>query len=351
MATTQTTTIRWADETGLPAVTEAVYNRQLLTRAYPELLHARFGQRKPLKRRSGTSMVFRRYERLSTATTPLTEGVTPTGTSLDTTDVTATIKQYGNFLVISDLLDLVHVDPVISESSKLLGENMGESMDLVYREILNAGTSWIGVQYDDGGTPTLTSTRTNIEGCITKQALDYAINQLDRQNARKFTSLTEGANKENTWPLAPAYWAIIHPDMERDLYQTANSMLTKGTDFVPVEQYASQSQVMPTEIGKYRSVRFVTSTNSKIWAGGGATGSATYRRTSSLVDVYSCLIFARDAYGIVPLQGGSARTIVHRAGGNTDPLNQRNTVAWKSATTAAILNQNFVYRIECGSLA
>jgi hypothetical protein len=56
-------------------------------------------------------------------------------------------------------------------------------------------------------------------------------------------------------------------------------------------------------------------------------------------------VFARDAYGVVPLQRGSARTIIQRAGGNTDPLEQRNTVGWKSAGCAIILNDDWMYRV------
>lgn len=355
MATTQTTSALWASTstTSLKATTTAMYNRSLLSRAYPALLHAKFGQRRPLKQRNGTTMIFRRYNTLTSTTTPLTEGVTPTGTSLDYTNVEATIKQYGNFVVISDLLDMTHFDPIINEASELMGENMGDSLDLVYREILNAGTNALFIAVDGSGTEAFGAARVNVNGVLTKEGLDSAINLLDRANAKKYTTLIQGADKDNTYPVAPSYWGLIHPDMERDLYASAYSNLTKGTDFVPVEQYSMQTQVMPTEVGKYRSVRFLTTTNAKIWSavGGTTDDGVVYRGTAGTgCDVYSCLIFARDAYGLIPLSGGSARTIIHRAGGNQDPLNQRNTVGWKAATTGCILQQNNMVRIECASL-
>lgn len=353
MADLQTTATIYADESSIPAVTQAVYNKDLLTRAYPFLVHDRFGQRKPLSQSNGKSMVFRRYERLSLATTPLQEGVTPTGTGLDKTDVVATIKQYGNWIAISDLLDLVGVDNTIRETSKLLGENMGETLDVIYRDILCAGTQVLYVEDDNTGTYAAAGTAlTDVNGALCKQALDTAINQLDRQNARKFTSLVEGADKDNTWPLAPAYWAIIHPDVEKDLYNETAAGWTIGQDFTPVEQYSKHTDVMPNEVGKYRSIRFVTTTHAKLDVDSGdTTDVATYRSTSSSqTDVYHTLIFGQDAYGIVPLKGGSARTIIHRAGGTNDPLNQRNTIAWKSATTAVILNDYFMYRICTASL-
>lgn len=67
--------------------------------------------------------------------------------------------------------------------------------------------------------------------------------------------------------------------------------------------------------------------------------------------MYTTLVFGRDAYGIVPLNGGSARTIIHRAGGPGDPLNQRNTVGWKWAGTSVILNDEWMVRIESGTQA
>ena len=334
-----------ADAT-LPKVTHAVYNRTLLERALPNLVHQKFGQQRPLKRRNGTYMTFRRFESLDAVTSALGEMVDPGEADLTKTEITANISQYGNYVVVSDLLDMTGFDNTIQEAAEILGENMGESMDIVYREVLNAGTYKVIVTADDSTDTIATSgARTTVAGCITKKSLDKAINILARANAKKFTSLIQGADKDNTWPVAPSYWAVIHPDMERDLYLAASN-LTVGSEFTPVERYANQSQVVPGEIGKYRSIRFIASTNAKRWLNSGATDAA-YRTTGSGgADVYSCLVLGRDAYGIVPLEGGNTRTIIHRAGGTEDPLNQKNTVGWKSATTAVILQDLHMVRIE-----
>lgn len=340
MADLQTTATIYADESSIPAVTQAVYNRDLLTRAYPLLVHDKFGQRKPLKQSNGKSMVFRRYERLALATQALAEGQTPGGTTLDKTDVVATISQYGNWIGISDLLDLVGVDNTIRETSKLLGENMGETLDVLYRDVITAGTVYICVDTDDTSGFTTSQSRGDTGGKICKSALDLAIKTLDLANARRFTGMIEGTPKDATFPVAPAYWAIIHPEITEDLYSGSSAVnLDVGSEFTPVERYSRYTDVMAGEVGKYRNIRFVETSHAK-WFDNAGESSA---------DVYTCLILAQDAYGIVPLQGGSARTIIHRAGGTHDPLNQRNTVAWKAATTAVILNDNFMYRIECVS--
>ncbi len=339
----------------IPSALQGVYDKNLLERALPLLLHDKFGQKRTLPRKSGKTMVFRRYETMSVATTPLTEGTTPSGADLTKSEVVATIAQYGNFTQTTDLLETIGLDDIIMEATTLLGENMGESLDTIFREILVAGTSYTYVTADDAGTPaTGTSNRNTVKGVLNKYAIEQAINILERNKAKKFTGLIQGAPKENTWPVAPSYWCIIHPDMVRDLYATAYSTLTPGSDFIPVEQYANQTQVMEGEVGKFRCVRFIATTQSKIWTDTGyAVSGLPYRSAGTKCDVYSALFLGRDAYGIVPLDGLNSRSIVHRAGssGTSDPLNQRSTIAWKAATTAVILNDAFMHRVECASLA
>jgi len=72
------------------------YDRNLLERALPALIHDRFLQIKPLPKNKGTRINFRRYGSLAVNTTPLLEGETPTGKKLTTTDIYAMVKQYGS---------------------------------------------------------------------------------------------------------------------------------------------------------------------------------------------------------------------------------------------------------------
>jgi N4-gp56 family major capsid protein len=65
----------------IPPAIQAYYDRNLLERAVPADIHGRFGQVRPIKMRSGNQIKFRRFESLSPATTPLTEGATSGGTT------------------------------------------------------------------------------------------------------------------------------------------------------------------------------------------------------------------------------------------------------------------------------
>ena len=84
---------------------------QMLKRALPNLVLERFGQTYVVPNNKSKVASFRRYEALALATTPLTEGVTPVGSSLTFTDYTATLVQYGDFLS-CHLAGLRGVDPV-----------------------------------------------------------------------------------------------------------------------------------------------------------------------------------------------------------------------------------------------
>ena len=335
-----------------PSITRGVYQRQLLERAMPDLMHQRFAQIKNLKERSGQSMCFRRYEKLDQATAPLTEYITPTGTTMTNTDVYATIAQYGNYVKMSTLVKTTHFDPLVSEASELMGENMGESIDTIHANLLAANVT--NVVYCDGDGTIGGTANGNVDWTIHKQAIDYIIRELKGADAKPFVPMVPGSVKVNTYPLAKSFWCLIHTDQEHDLYNNTYSNFTVGTDFIPVERYAGHQGAMDNEVGKYRNVRFITSTNVKIVLGEGADSTDVMKETTTdTSDVYYNYVFARNAYGVIPLNGNSTKILVKdaKSGGSADPLEQRNTVGWKAATTLAVLNQNWIWGIRCATLA
>src|SRR5215216_3689478 len=106
----------------IPPAIQAYYDRNLLDRAVPADIHGRFGQVRPIKLRSGNQIKFRRYEALAVSVIPLVEGVTPSGSSLTVTDVTATLAQYGDYVAVTDMVDMTNQDPVLTEAGMVLGE-------------------------------------------------------------------------------------------------------------------------------------------------------------------------------------------------------------------------------------
>lgn len=312
--------------------TQAFYDRNLLERAKPAEVHGRYGQKRPISKKSGNQIKFRRYSALAAATTPLTEGVTPSGSTLAVTDITATLAQYGDYVTLSDVVDLVNQDPVITEATEVLGDQAGLTIDQVRRDVLVAGTN---VAYANG-----VAARINVNTKLTTADLDKAIRFLKNQNAKFMKEGIPPSTGVGTGAIRKAYVAVVHPDTEFDLESLAG--------FKPVSDYPSQMGVMEDEIGAYKNIRFVSSTNAKIFAGAGAAGTATFKNNGANYDVYATLIFAADAFGVCPLAGEAMQTIVKPLGsaGSADPLDQRSSVGWKAMTTTKILNEAWMIRLE-----
>ena len=100
-----------------------------------------FDQKRPIPKNGGKQSSLESTPPLSKALTPLTEGVTPEGTKLDVSIVTATVKQYGDYIRLSDMLLMTAIDNNLVEAMKLLGDQAGATLDTVTREVLNGGTN------------------------------------------------------------------------------------------------------------------------------------------------------------------------------------------------------------------
>lgn len=288
------------------------YSDYLIDNAEPELVHDQFGQKVDIPKNGGKTIQFRKYTQLPKALTPLTEGVTPDGQPLDVTILEATVSQYGGYIKITDMLDLTAVDNNLVEATKLLGSQAGRTLDTITREVLNGGTNVI---YAGSAT-----TRAGVAAGnkLTVELVKKAARALKAQNAPKIDGY---------------YVGIIHPDTEFDL--------TEDSRWIDMNKYTDADHAWVNEIGKIGNVRFVESTEAKIFAKAGA----------SSIDVYSTIILGANAYGVTKITGGGLETIVKQLGsaGTADPLNQRASVGWKATKTAEILVQQNMVRIESAS--
>jgi len=363
MATTTLAGLRLSSEvdaaisggTEMPKATRAWYNKVFLSVARGLLIHDQFGMPTTLPKNTGEQVIWRRWLDLATATVPLGEGVNPTGSTLAYENVLATVKWYGDWVGITDVVDFHHVDNVLSIATEKLARQAAETMDEITRDIINAGTSFLRV-VTDGSNPTNgVGLRTTVNGVCTKAALDTAITTLESENAEKFRPMQGASKKVATQPLAPTYVGLIHPHVANGFVKALAGFATD--DWIPFQKYASGGIAYEGEIGTYRNVRMIQSTKAKYWpnTGGGTDLSTTptvagvYRSTSgSLADVYSVLILAKEAFGVVKL-AGAYNTYYNKAGGNSDPLHRLATAAWKAVKTAAILDDSKMIRIECAA--
>lgn len=312
---------------------------EMLKRGQPHLIIQQFGQSKPLGKNDTDTQKFRRYERLSAATTPITEGVTPSGSSPTTTDYTATLSQYGDYLELTDVIDDLHTDPVLREFSAIIGEQAALTVETVAFGIIKAGTTL----YRANG-----SARTDINTPLTLNLQRKAVRGLKRQLARPFTSKISSTANFNTESVLPSFIGLIHTDLENTV---------RGLEgFKDVVDYGNTTPY-ESEIGSVENVRYLTSTVFEAWADAGGTyngsGTAMVSTTGTNADVYPVIYLSPDAFGCVPLKGKNAIAPIvmnpNKPRGG-DPLGQRGSVGWKTYFTAVILNQSWLARIECSAV-
>lgn len=317
----------------IPVEQTEYYDRSLLERALPLLLHTKFGQVRDIPRKEGTNTIkFRRYGSLTAATTALTEGTTPAGSQLSVTDMTADVLQYGDYVTITDKVDYESQDPVLTEAAQILGDQAGDTIDQLCRDVLAAGTT---VQYCDSRSARLQMLASSI---VSTTDLRKAVRTLKGNNAKRITTMVNPDTGYNTSPINACFIALIHPNVSYDVENL--------TGFIKVEQYANKTEILPGEIGTYNRVRFLETTNAKSWAI--VNGPA-----STALTVYGNLIIGANAYGITRISGEAMRNIVKPLGsaGSADPLDQRQTSGWKATFVAKILNENFMLRLESTATA
>ena len=342
----------------------------------------------------GKTVEWRKFGSFDKALTPLTEGVTPDGSGISVSYITKELAQYGDYTTVSDMLDLTAIDDVVLEITDRHGNNMGLTLDTVTRNEIQQGNQVIYAPVLNAeGTQTAVTSRTALTpACkMTSELVAKAATQLKKMNAPTFDG---------------KYVCIIHPSVAFDLRQ--------DEAWIAAHQYAAATELFSGEIGELHGVRFVETTEAKIFCGEDlAEGSRTLTvngavsgknavtfdggtvkegalagryilvggqrakvvsNTASVLTldknvtaddnaviypgeggaegcaVYGCLFVGKGAYGVVDLSEGTEVIVKPRgSSGTADPLDQRSSVGWKGIHAAAILYDEYMVRVECGS--
>lgn len=394
-------------DSGVSAEMKTWYDDYLIENAKPKLIHDQFAQTRDIPANNGKVVEFRKYAPYPKALTALTEGVTPSGRKLSVSTLTATVKQYGDFTELSDVLILTAYDKNIAEATKLHAAQAGETLDTITREVMNGSTN---VQYADAQ---VAARYLLVGGDATAANNHYMSVNVTRRAVRNLK--VQKAQPVN----GGDFVAIIHPDTAYDLMGDSG--------WVDVHKYAAPENIYSGEIGRIHGTRYMETTEAKIFhaadlvavgstnakrtltvasvatktftiqealtageatalasrkliikgylytvasAAAGSAGAATITVAETVSgspgnneviypgeagakgrDVYSTLFLGSEAYGTTKVNGGGLQTIVKQlgSGGTTDPLNQRATVGWKAIKTAIVLVPEFILRVETAS--
>ena len=321
--------------------TAAYAAEKMLERALPHLAAAKFGQLHAIPRNKTNTLKFRRYTSFVPNTVPLVEGVTPLPDSINFTDVTAVLQQFGRRTQISDVIADTHEDQVLTEYATIMGEVAGQTQELVVFNAIKAGTN---VFYNNG------AARTDINTEVNAAALNRVIRQLKRQNAKQISKMLAGSDRVGTTPIRSAFVGLCHPDLQTDLENVPG--------FTVVANYGTTAKLCESEIGSYRDIRFVTSTlySPFISAGAASTTMLSNGQTpigSQPADVYPLIVVSADAYATVALAGDTAITpiVLNPTPSDSDVMAQRGHVAFKMYSTCSILNDAWIVRLECAAKA
>lgn len=393
------TTVSTASTT---ALNKTYYDRKLLEVAETKFIHGRYGQKRNIPKNNGKVVEFRRYNLFSVNTTSLIleEGVKPTGQALTQSTVSATVKQYGAYVEVSDLLDLTGIDPVVRDATILLAEQIGTCMDWVTRDAMLAGASF---QYAGGNDGTSAIEKTDKMSVV---ELRKAYRTLRNMKARSFMD----GGEHFTCIISPSqrfdlqadeYWQKVSIDVDPKRALSGEIGIVLGTLLVEsTEVYVQRQSVLnyvnaatttnaafvlredPTD----EEVAYLSVAGNKLMIGATVAAAteheiASYAPTTKTVtltanaslgkddlvysldagaadatgkgaDIHHALYFGADAYGVIDIEGSGTMRIITKpagSGGTSDPLDQISTVGAKvMAFAAKVLNPNWIIDIQTG---
>ena len=303
---------------GMTNELKTFYSKQLLARLVPALEHANHGLAEDIPPHAGKVIEKRRFESFAAQTGTLTEGTGVLTSAINGTwtALTFTVSQYGAFSLVSDVLAQQGFDG-LDDMVNAFGENAGNSIDQVIRDLLVAG-----------GTVIFASTAGSRGGLasgmrLTNVEVRKAVRKLRVNNAKTFDD--------------GYYHALIHPDSEFDLMSDSS--------ILNVYQYAADrgedNPLIQGAVPAIYGAKFYRTSNAKTIP----TGSAG---TASAADTYITLFCGRDSYLVSRFSTQNVRTIIKPIGtaGPLDPLDQFGSIGWKASVVAGVLNSNALIRVE-----
>lgn len=219
--------------------------------------------------RSGKTIQFYRYSQFGANTTAATEGTVGTSLQPQSTTISATIAEYGDFINGSSLMVKTAIDPIKENFADLLGYRAGLSADTITKNEFDANLSSVQLN--------------TIGATLTANDLRRAVSSLRGVN------VLPKMNNE--------FLGIFHPYVVYDL-QSDNS----AGGFLDVMKYADPSAIINGEVGKIGGVRVLQSTNVS------TTGTAPEAK-------YYGYVVGKGAVGAIDLAGSGPSNVV-------DPMKQ-----------------------------
>jgi N4-gp56 family major capsid protein len=268
------------------------------------------------------TMIFRGFNKLSLATTALSEGIVPVGQNLTMNQTTVTLAQYGDLTRVTDIAEFLYDRSLIKDAADVLGIQATETIDTLVVNTVGAGTN---VVYGDGTVSTRGTVTASMK--ITTLLLTRAVRWLETNNVKKFAPMPIIGN---------AYAAVMHPNVVADMRLDVNFVQAVNYSS-PNPSNSNRGDLFTGELGMWMGARVISTTIAPSY---GAVGAAS-------AYVYGSLVFGDGAYAVSEFEGGLS-TFIHTGGvqDTSNPLEQFSTVGWKWMGAAVILDNNRLVRLE-----
>ncbi len=275
------------------------YHKLLLETAKKKLRLWGLGKQKIHPKGYGTDSYMLKFGHVAASSNQLSEGVVPNSATIKTNKYTITVKQYGQYLALSDFLVMTAIDPVLEDISEELGYTAALSTDTIIRDnlIANATTN---LQYVGAGN--------TVDNDISATEI------FTLQDVIKCTRILRGTDA----PMfdGDSYVWLVHPYIAVDIMSD-----TSAGGFIDLNKYTETLSGKPLngELGKGYGARIIESSN------------VTSAANGSGVNVYRSMVFAKDAFAVTSFDKDHIDLIVKQMGsaGSADPLNQIATVGYK----------------------
>ena len=126
------------------------------------------------------------------------------------------------------------------------------------------------------------------------------------------------------------YLAVVHPDVVEDL--------RRDQDWIEAHKYAAPEEIFSGEVGRLHGIRFLESNLAPV-----------IKKSGQTYATYKTLIFAKEAFAVLDIEGGGMETIIKTKEEIGGPLNQFGTVGVKFEMGARILYQERMITVWHGS--
>ncbi len=262
----------------------------------------------------GNVVTLHLWNDLSPATTALDESTDVDRVTLGESSVNVTVVEQGNAVGTTAKLRATGLADVDEGIANVLAYNLVDSVDIIARDILAAGTNVI---YSGGKTSRATL---QPESTLASDDIRKVVAKLRRNKAMP---------RKNGY-----YVGLIHPDTSYDLRREAGT----NACFREAHVYASPEAIYAGEIGEYEGAVFIETPRAKIFADAGSSSSPTF------TDVYGTVFVGQEAFA--KAEAISPHMVLSPV---TDRLRRLPSWGWYGLFGYARYRENAIYRVESGS--